>query len=1310
MANKTSENVGLKEVVDNPIRTLLQISKDGTIPGRKVIINGTTLSSIDEKKVIPAILLKAFDNKPIEITDAQANQATDGTDVIITGISSFRFKTNGAITKTTLTMVDGNVQALFVFTVIDETPPATPWKFSDSFPELPKIIDVSKPGSDPFSPLDSLVMTNAQFLVSTYEQTVDDQVLIIGTNFRADMAPTEILSVFETFIWGRGGLKLQGTINVPGSTVITPALKPWEFPWDPKGTAPGINLKASFAVAPFLLGNMTFDADYFRMYSAATVEWFGKNSTYTTTIAYTGIFDIPSASSKIGVTAVTPPGTKTAKLIANFKDSPIGNFGQLIDILGINNVLSSFPDSIQNGNLGGLGIQGASVTIGFDKKLDVRAVSVTIGMPKLNWDIWPGHFEVASVSAKLDVQNPFDSKTRVVNILVRGNLEIEGVQVNIAAQKTTGFVIIASLPDGFNVPLSQLMSTYAPGIPPVSDLSINALELIVSPGNYYSIMLMMAQQPTPWVIPLGVTELKFSDVGMFLLKPKTGDLSGSFSGTAQIAGVTLSSRYDIPGDVIIRGNFPSVTLSEIVSFFIQKQINVPKGFDLTFTQSYVILQKKGADYKMELGTVVDKIGSLAFVLQKGATGWGVAAGLQIELDQLGNLSGGVGDSVQAFASWFPFQTFTLAVSTLKDQSFTFPGFKQFNQTSLGNSKITLPAIAQGIQPGFFLYTSTVFTKKNKILRALIDILKIPEGTKLDAFLAYLTEKKQFQLGISLTTFLTPVKDINQRTCTGQLGYQNTCLTGTMMIIAGGSDSFAFGLTASLKTILDSTNLEFDVVLSVVANGVFVSGTLKVEKPLKIGPLQLGGLAIELGISFEGLPSFGFSGELMVENLFDSTLAVLINTSNPSESMVAGALSDITLGDVVDKLVGEANEELPTPIKSVLDEVAIKGTKDGSFEVPKGSSATTLENALNNFDGEVIQNDFINYGKQSSFPSTSEGMMIFNDSENGKWYITEKSGSGDSSTITHWQLIKNSKGVINVSKEAQLYFVPSPSGVNIGTFFYPQGMKISGRIQFLLFKVDVDIDIEINKGIKVDAQMDKISLISDNFFSIGAEEGSGGPQVSISTFTQESAPEKFREPHFFINGKMTILGAGYGIFVDINKSGANFEVSGSSLGGFFEGILTGNFTAKKLNIDGKVNVGIGAIDLGKLGTWNINTGVYAESDIYADLENGTFGAFFTAGFELGGDHHSIGKISLDVHVGKLSDLPSKLFEAVKDFLVKLFTDPKYWAEMAAKVLGWVEDQIKGILQNVFGLSSKEAQAIVSAISAFCPIVNAVNLLS
>lgn len=1293
------------------IRTLLNIADDGIIPGGVLSISVATLQSIDAANVVPKLITAAYATNSIVINGAKANPSSTGDNVVITGSGTFNFTPADVAITVTLNIVSGNVQVLLQYEMIPATPPATPWKFSDSFIDLPTVMNGTLPDAPVISPLDQLQMSDAQFLLSTYEQTVNGLAISVGINFSAVLTPTGILGVFENMI-GSGQLIISGTVNSPEASQIAPPLDLNEFAWDQTGIVPGINLKAGLNVPAFEMGSMTFAASYFRVYSAASTDWLTNNPGYNAAVGYTGEFDVPSVPLKIGVATITPPGTNAAQLVANFENSPLGNFSQLIDIIGINNILASFPSDVQTGNLGGLGVKNASVTLSYNKGIVVNAVSVTVGMPNINWAVWPGEFEVISVVAVLDVQNPFDGATRSMDINVEGTVLVANTTVTISAVQSNNFVVTASVPQGFNIPLGTLMKDYARDIPPVSDLAIDALQLSVSPGNFYSFMLAMAQQPQPWIIPLGVTQLEFSDVSLFLLKQSGGDISGNFSATAAIAGVTLNANYDIPGTVIIRGDFPSVTLNDIVSFLLRQQLSVPDGFNLTFTDSYIILQKAGSDYQMQLGTVIDGITSLAFVLEKGTNGWGVAVGLQIDLSQLDKLPGGLSSSVQTFAQWFPFQTFTLAISTIKDQNFSFPGFEQFNQPSLGTSKITLPAIAQGIQQGFFLYTSTTFTKSNKILGALIDLINIPEGTQLDSFIAYLTQNKQFQLGISIATFLTPDKDISTRTCTGDAGYRNGCLTGTLMFIGGGSGDFGISLIATVKTIIQNNNVEFDLIIAVVENGVFLSGTMQVQKPISFGPLQLGGVAIELGISFEGLPSFGFSAELEVDDLFNSSIAVMINSENPSESMIAGSLSDLSLADVVSKLAGTLGEQPDAGLEAVLEEVKISGTVNGAFQVPGGSVANALIDALDNFGGDTISNDFVTYGKLQSFPSSSDGLLIFNDSDNGKWYITEKAGAGSNSTITHWQLIKDyGTGALNVSKEAQFYFVPSPDGVQIGTFFYPQGMSISGNIKIFFLNVDVDIAIELNKGVLIETQMQPITFINANLFSITAETGSGGPQLSICTYTRNDsnlAPE-LKPPHFLINGKATILGAGNGVSVNINSNGAYFSLSGSSLGGFFSGTLTGTISSSDLEIEGAINIGIGSIDLGPLGTWNINTGVNAQADIFAHSQGGSMGANFSAGFELGGNTYAIGSFSLDVNVGKLSDLPAIAISAVKDFLVELFTDPKKWAEMAAKVLKWVEDQVTSVLQSAFGLSADDAKAIISTLGLFCPIVTAVNIL-
>jgi hypothetical protein len=114
------------------------------------------------------------------------------------------------------------------------------------------------------------------------------------------------------------------------------------------------------------------------------------------------------------------------------------------------------------------------------------------------------------------------------------------------------------------------------------------------------------------------------------------------------------------------------------------------------------------------------------------------------------------------------------------------------------------------------------------------------------------------------------------------------------------------------------------------------------------------------------------------------------------------------------------------------------------------------------------------------------------------------------------------------------------------------------------------------------------------------------------------------------------------------------------------------------------------------------------DAIARIWAGTsdFGAALAAGFSLGGQGYKLPEIKLDIATQTLADLPRIFFEAVKDFLVKLFTDPKAWAEMANKVLAWTADQISSVLGSIFGLDAGTIKAILAPL---CPIGTALSIL-
>jgi hypothetical protein len=356
---------------------------------------------------------------------------------------------------------------------------------------------------------------------------------------------------------------------------------------------------------------------------------------------------------------------------------------------------------------------------------------------------------------------------------------------------------------------------------------------------------------------------------------------------------------------------------------------------------------------------------------------------------------------------------------------------------------------------------------------------------------------------------------------------------------------------------------------------------------------------------------------------------------------------------------------------------------------------------------VISQDFVQYGKVSSFPSTSEGMMLFKNSDGKHWFITEKAGEGASSTVTYWQLGQNgSKGTIEVSKEAQFYFVPNPGGTSIGKFYYPQGMKLSGALSFLFFHLDVDIEIELSKGFRLAASLDPIVLGTEKLFSITAVDGKGGAEVSIATYTLPSAPPAFRKPHFFINGQMTMLGIQRIVYVSIQEDGAFFEISGDLLPlGIVKGTLKGSFDKwRSLDVAGTISAGIGEVNLGVLGTFKINTGVTATARVWANSSN--FGASLAGGFVLAGESFTLPTLVLNVNTEDFTNLPVLFLKQVWDFLKELFTDPKKWAEMVNKALGWATDQIRNVLSSVFGLDDAAISAILGVL---CPVGTALGAM-
>jgi hypothetical protein len=789
-------------------------------------------------------------------------------------------------------------------------------------------------------------------------------------------------------------------------------------------------------------------------------------------------------------------------------------------------------------------------------------------MPQLSWKVWDNVLEVKSITCRFDVANPFGGKPSVA-VQLMGTLEIEGVPISVVARKDKDWALYAKLDGARTIPLTKLMKTYAPGVPPPSDLTVQTLAVSILPGKSYGMSARLGDQPTPWVVPLGRSNITLSGVLLDFVYKQGGGVTGAFSGTASLGKtLSLSVGLGIPGSFAIRGTFPKVNLTQLIEELCDVKAPLPGGFDLVLENTSVLVQGQNGNYTFRAATNVKDFGLLAFEVRKvPGRGWGFATGMDLGGAGLSKLPG-LG-ALKSIEDSFRLQKLMLVVSSFEDPGFTFPDMAQFNQPKLGAGKVTLPAQASGVIPGLMLFAQWQLddnSREQKLLKSLLGL----GGTQSVAIAIGSDPTKEFRL------YVSSQGTIQKQPFQYKLGMQ----------LSGGKPSYF--LTGTLTTKIQGQPQTFDLTTVFVPGGAMMAATVKGATAINCGPFKLSNLALQMGVNWAGIPSLGIAATIDVKN-FQSSVAAFFDSTDPSRSLVAGSISSLTAKDVLETLVGG---NLNSPLDDVLKTVAIKGTHQFTLpgDVAGSLDALELDKVATAFAGAKV-----------TIPSVSSQLLLVVNTKGAAWHLT------DLTTMRHYEL-KKAGDKVQVTIAPQFYFAPQPTF--IGSIKFPQGFYLNAAISFAGFDASATIDISQNKGICVDAQMDKIQILDEKLFSIAALQGGGGPKVSISTFSQPENPvQVFRPPHFYINGALTMLGVKQGVFAGVTVQGIDFELVGQLVpGAKFD--LTARFGKSGLSANGKVRVGVGTVDLGALGKVKVNTELEVEVDV--DIDNGAKAVSVNAG--------------------------------------------------------------------------------------------------
>ncbi|TFF14446.1 hypothetical protein EXW72_04440 [Pseudomonas sp. BCA14] len=1251
------------------LRENLKIGHDG-----KTTIVADTVSTAKFASFYGSI----FDNQPLTISNASPGPDDGGNTVQRVGTASlFRRVDNAPVTATfVLDPQSGDVSVRLMFTLIGA---GQNWKFSDSFPDLPVSFDFSSSVTDPqTSALDDLALTSAWFYALTDAIAVDIDLgtstvpvsLDAGLGFAGIVELKGILLALESLLDVHDSFAIGGNIIEP--TVQVPPLRDSvnNFPWIEHKSPPGISLFTDLGLELSISDKLALTQTIFSIYSPLSAQWWTANPSYEPFMAISGALTIPSAGLTIELSSKIPKGTRKLVITGEFSGFSLNNLADLLDLAGIATLIDYLPKSLQDAlhDAGKMQLLDAAIALtGSATGLSTDYVYLTVGIPDAQWKLLDDEFLLESISVEFYVTTPFATPAPGASIDA-SFLIGKAAQVHVSAGYPD-FFIAGELEDSVTLPLQALVTQYLPAIQPPTDLTIDKLSVNIDAQAGYNFYTEMAKSPG-WVIPLGPHSLTIEDI-QFGLSKGTGS-SGKTS--AQFAGglvfdesLTLAMSYDPTQGLALRGALPQVTLNGLIGWLCNAEDILPSGLgDLPFTDSTLLITKTEDQFKLSFGTQVANAGSLAFELLDQQGTWGFALGLDLSLCKLSALPGL--SSIQAFLDIFPISgEQVVIISTLKKSDFTFPALDLFQNPQIKSKQITIPAWSGGLQKGFYFYAQTQLNQ-NKTLQNLAKMLSISQDTSLDAGVFIGTDA-----GTNARLFANISTVINQSVMlSGALGVQMQ------------AEEVEFYLTATARTTIESQSVRFDVSLAVVENGAFVSGDMVVEggkSTIDFSVFKLKALAFELGISFEGEPSIGFAAELDIADI-DSSLAVFIDTVQPSQSMVAGAISNLSLAKVFDELTGAVASDLPGFLRDVLTRIAVGGLH--SFD----SDWQAYHDALNHYDLAKIREMFAAGG--INLPTDSGQIQLIVNTPDQEWYLL------DLSMMYHYEMQRNGQQ-ISVSLEAQLYVVPQQ--VSIATLTFPQGFHIFSDIQFLLIREQIKVEVMPNKGIGFNVEMAPIVIGNDKLFKLTGAQGLGGPSVLLCTFSDANNPEPhYRVPAFRISGEAYLLGIGPQIDIDIQTDRCHFEIKDTTFGGSTFNLQADINGIDSINAQGSASVGIDqSIGLGPLGTLTIDDTINAALDFGCTKQEIFANASFS--FTVASSTHDIAAFDLDINVGPLGNLPGILLDKIKQFFVGLFQDTKKWLEYVYQgILKGIEgiEQIGRVLRDTFKLAWKQAAIVLQAV--------------
>ncbi|MBZ4422662.1 hypothetical protein [Myxococcus sp. RHSTA-1-4] len=731
----------------------------------------------------------------------------------------------------------------------------------------------------------------------------------------------------------------------------------------------------------------------------------------------------------------------------------------------------------------------------------------------------------------------------------------------------------------------------------------------------------------------------------------TRQLTGRFGGTLEVLGAKTTFQLAVPGSFRVAASLPrfEVDLPAIISDLAGSGFDLPDWFpSFTLPQTELFVEQRtdagASTFSFGLYARPEALGVIALQVLRTNGKWGFAAGLNLDMLRMSDIPGL--DVLAPFDEVFQFEKLLLAVATHTLPGYTFPDSKTLANPTLQASPVTLPAQAGGqLQEGFNLYSRMRFGG-DETANILRKFLGVPVDGTLDISLQIGRDpKKNSRLSAAVAC------DIDK----------NTRLTGSFGAMMEGG-VFGLFLNGLVTTKVEGQPLTFDVKMSAVPLGVYLTGTMR--GTLSFSSVKLTNLALMVGINTQAIPTLGIAATVDVAS-FNSSIAVLFDSVNPGRSMFAGAVSELTLHDVVTTIAGAP---VPSVMSKVLTGFGLHGTR--TFQLPDSVAA-----ALDSRDLATVADAFQQHG-QVRIPSGHQSVLLTVNARGRAWHLT------DLTTMTHYELKRDGTN-IRVSLQPQIYC--APQATTIGALSFPMGFQVHGGLEFFGLRAETDVIVNPMKGIAVDVDVEPLIIGKREFLSITGYKGKSHPRLSLSTFTQPQLEADFREPHAFLSAGVKLLGLEVaGLLISISDQGFAFGLTERPSTTLSYELKARFKDPSDFTCGGRAEAGIDTtLDLGALGTLRLETRVDGKLDL--GYSGGKLWARCTGEFRFQGQRFNIATFDLAIKDDTLLALGKDLQDKAEALVRKFLEQGTAWLEWVRQgaILGFeTAEAVADVLMNQF----------------------------